>query len=1055
MKEILDLFQKAQKNISTHQKLLGSLRNIYKNGNTEELQDSLFICLDILFCGDHKNNKERTIRVITFIAQFLLDLLTEHDDDENEHPLVRAVINRTLQHTTLINPSCRYHSTKLLETVFRRAQPDFAMTVELCEDIQEHLIDRFISDNFISIRLLSAFPLSKLQDIENPNCLIVNTFMRMCCDPSPLIRRTAIKHIALTHISHEVPLKLMRDVDVNVRLEAYKRVSLINPKLLKIVQRQQAIINAIEEDQLSIKKEFQTTLLKKWVSIYDYNLLEFFNSLWLDAHVNDIEETRVIYDELMKIFFKCFQRTEILKYLPIGDDGLVPINQLTPEVSAYWCYFVQNLQKEENPGVEIDAVLPQLTPFCLYINHVINSKNNSHSEEWQNLQFQEILFNLFQMVAISDLADEVGRQHLQTLLRETLMVPKLSKNVMEKIFELYNTFITNDEKQCDDVCAILSDVREATSSKDDVPIELIEGQKANIKFLKSRMIGLEITIQKAVEEKNFQEAQKVTDEMNELSKQILELEAVVSQFEHVNKERDVRSDSETMCQCLDILSVFLGTTRIRTLTSSLRICLSEFVIPGMDIDDVALHAKIFLVLGQFCVLDKDLAVNKLLYMCTPLVATKFGKSDKSSIISSLKAISDIIRVHGSDILGNDEEETQSVSSAGSKSGRRKLYQETANEDVVAQCMNISKGAIIDIILDLMDEEDEDISHTAALALMPLVINGLLVNSSLLTRLFLKWLNPNIEKHDPKMHQILGSGLVKYAMHIKNSMLVIQRAIIPTLNFIGNAPNNSPFQDIELEFAVNSLCNMLKVQRTDISSVHKNLILEIIRTIKNRPNSKSVFILTKTLFVLYDHKYREETFVSDCVTDLEIAMQYQNNAKVLKLLMKFKNSLISGETNKTSTTINTITNTTRFTEESGRDRTITDKENETPIKNGEVSIRLNSSVGKSINSGSNSPIKPPSKKKVKKVNKDNFPQLAIIVERSEEIAKLVEETKCTDNASTSSEEEIFGKRKRNSTKRRSRKELKKVEEPPEITCSLSFSSSSSSGHTMSTRSKSRH
>lgn len=59
--------------------------------------------------------------------------------------------------------------------------------------------------------------------------------------------------------------------------------------------------------------------------------------------------------------------TELTQFVPVGDNKLVPIENLDWEIVSYWRIYVQFLSKNEEFEEELSKILPELVYFCQYI----------------------------------------------------------------------------------------------------------------------------------------------------------------------------------------------------------------------------------------------------------------------------------------------------------------------------------------------------------------------------------------------------------------------------------------------------------------------------------------------------------------------------------------------------------------------------------------------------------------------------------------------------------------------------------------------------------------
>lgn len=66
--------------------------------------------------------------------------------------------------------------------------------------------------------------------------------------------------------------------------------------------------------------------------------------------------------------------TTIIEYLPINEDKVIPFENLNYETALYWCIIVDYLRKLDSSEDYLDNVIPELLPFCVYMEKYSNLK---------------------------------------------------------------------------------------------------------------------------------------------------------------------------------------------------------------------------------------------------------------------------------------------------------------------------------------------------------------------------------------------------------------------------------------------------------------------------------------------------------------------------------------------------------------------------------------------------------------------------------------------------------------------------------------------------------
>jgi hypothetical protein len=114
----------------------------------------------------------------------------------------------------------------------------------------------------------------------------------------------------------------------------------------------------------------------------------------------------------MKIFFffYCSKHSviELIAALPINKDKLIDVGNLSNDVTLFWNILVELLRQSGNMDEHLDSILPELTPFCHYIERVIKTKASEKMDEWKFFEYQFDLLNLFEIAENYDFSDEVS-----------------------------------------------------------------------------------------------------------------------------------------------------------------------------------------------------------------------------------------------------------------------------------------------------------------------------------------------------------------------------------------------------------------------------------------------------------------------------------------------------------------------------------------------------------------------------------------------------------------------------------------------------------------------
>lgn len=120
------------------------------------------------------------------------------------------------------------------------------------------------------------------------------------------------------------------------------------------------------------------------------------------------------------------------------------MEQLNYCTILYWRCLAEFL-KNENLSEDFDLIMPELSPLCGYIREFLKIIMEKISQQWEPLEQQFILHQLFEMVKLYDLADELGRKNLKELTLENLTSEHCSEKVSECLVEYFEEVVPDTE----------------------------------------------------------------------------------------------------------------------------------------------------------------------------------------------------------------------------------------------------------------------------------------------------------------------------------------------------------------------------------------------------------------------------------------------------------------------------------------------------------------------------------------------------------------------------------------------------------------------------------
>ena len=264
--KIVEVFSDAQVGLQHHQKLLKSLKTVYKDGVSEDEFLSVFI--DLLKHALVVFKREPAVdRLISFAGYFVAS---------SGEDFVLKFLQKTLT---------PFHAARDKAVRFRVAQLTFKILdrlsvnddVELSEEVYRIIYKATMVlafDKVYQIRAQAILSLGRIQDTGDPTCPVVAAMLdRMQKDSSHEVRRCALQNVAASLISLPCIVERTRDVKDTVRKTAYsvlaKKFTILN---LTISQRIQLLKDGLNDNSAMVK-DACISLLFSWLSSFDGDII--------------------------------------------------------------------------------------------------------------------------------------------------------------------------------------------------------------------------------------------------------------------------------------------------------------------------------------------------------------------------------------------------------------------------------------------------------------------------------------------------------------------------------------------------------------------------------------------------------------------------------------------------------------------------------------------------------------------------------------------------------------------------------------------------------------
>ncbi|VEN41605.1 unnamed protein product [Callosobruchus maculatus] len=909
--KIKEVLKAAEKSRASHQKCLHTLNGIHKKMGFDDFKEIFLRYLPTIFTTQSLGVKNENLeRLLEFLALFVVQTIPTEDnetipddpfEDVPSHPFFTAIVMETLEFTRLTDISLRYNSCLYLRLMLDNISRKVSLDYDICERIMEAMLER-TTDLEPSIRLQAVMALVNLQNPSDPDCPVLKAYLDLLLDGNALVRAEVVKRIAGYVGSVPYIMRHLRDVNANVRLQAFKRCADMGPKLFKICDRQDILMCGLNETEMRVRKLFQEELLIKWLNAYEGDFIKLLNSIKIDAEETDMLKTQHIGRSIMDVYFKIRPIRDIISSLPLNDDKVIPQEKKVAEVILLWEFLVQHLRKCSGElNMDIEEILPELTPFCEYIQSTVNTAKDKNMKDWEYLEYQQILHSLFQIAEGYDFSDEVGRKTLNEMVLTMLRDEKNQLRIKRKLLKIASELDPKSDITSA-VCCLISDIREPLIDVEEVILPPTSSKYDNHEFhvarLRVKLNTLEIEVEEASDLRDFSRAAKLEEEAKKIREEIAALieSRAVPQVK-VSQVKTVKDDPKTVSHCLDLLIALLELPSVRKISAALESIKNNFLLPLLDSSTPDINWRVLQCLALFATMSIELAEEYLKVLCIPLMTCRvIPNYNKCALMVSIKSLSDLYHLYGAQIFGGFNGTSNASQNWNTNLSRRWLYDDVVEESNVDP-NNFQFENVIDILMDLVDEEDVEIYECSTKALGRLILNSFPVSPPFIIRIILKWYNPATAKSTNQVQQALGVMIAMYASKVKGAKETIAKVVLPILRKVACVPKADPLSEID----TNNLLNFLAVltssaNEKEATDLHLKLTRLIFTEIVKSRNHVLLGYLTKLLTFLNIPVGDKEAVnniiehAEELSSDKDLPLDKMSRKCIKKFVQKIKNSV---------------------------------------------------------------------------------------------------------------------------------------------------------------------
>ncbi|XP_052738929.1 condensin complex subunit 3 [Bicyclus anynana] len=804
---MFQIFQNVQYNVVQHKKYVKEMNKLYRKLDQDVFRESFKNALHYLFTfGDTSANVDR---VVEFVSTFCTKL-----DDEEE--FLMFIFEIIFDCQCVSGQSVRYRASQLLAAVLAALGEDASLDDDLCDKLLTSQLAR-LEDTRSAVRCRAALALQRLQNPSEPHDPVTRSYrFHMSCDPNSSVRRAIIMSIAKCRDNVPFVLERLCDVDEAVRRAAFLYVSAISVTQLKVRQRVHTLKVGLTERSPRVRRVVEEILIPAWLGAFQGNIIDLLKAIRLD-NAQDTNDSQYVAGKLLKSLFERLEVWELLKWLPTDiEHRLIPAEKLNKETAWYWRHLAEHLQDDD----ALESVLPELVKLTGYIRVIVESPCPSESEDpaMFNLR-QSVLRELASMLRVYDASDPAGRAALKDLVTDTLTgdYGPLSADVIRALVSALELVVPDVALRIDIVCGIVSALREPPDLDQSMQQPQPQIESTEIKMQRARLrVSLNVAIEEqeeAVREENYALAAECKAKVADIQRRIEELNVQMQPPPHQPRPlptiREKQCDADTLNKCLTILNCALDTPQLKTSTPLLELTYKELEVEiwqNPDILDNALET-----VALFGMLDKEFARDNKSFFFTNLVDLTL----ESTVCTALKCVVDLFCVHGASVF---EENTESRADASKKRNTNHSVDTSEADGTMSETLSTlsTHGAVIDLLLDILDKSCPSHRLIIVEGLCRFIYLGHLVSPAIISRLLLLWFNPTTVDED-SLRQTIGIFFQTFPTSVDGAQEQIQKATLPTLRALANAPSNSAIAAIDQEAMVKFIVSLTRVNHELIDS----------------------------------------------------------------------------------------------------------------------------------------------------------------------------------------------------------------------------------------------
>ncbi|KAI1430980.1 ARM repeat-containing protein [Xylaria sp. CBS 124048] len=685
--QICAVFRDAQKTTATHRKLVVTLRKIHEACCYEPTRAGKQAAADFDE-NDFNNEFTRCVfrvmpikksegvgdKTVRFIGHFLRhandkdnELLGETDADASTMPetpssrLTTHVMEAILPLLSAKDKFVRYRSTQLISHIINSLD---AIDDDLFQKLRQGLLKR-VRDKEAVVRSQAVLGLGRLagnqiEGMTNPNDsdddaetgLLEKLLEVLQNDPSAEVRRSLLVNLPILPNTLPYLLERARDQDAATRRAVYARLlpALGDFRHLSLSMREKLLRWGLRDRDENVRKAAGRLFRERWIEdcaggnggnrpegegeapaepaapTLD-SLLELLERIDI---VNSGVENGVAL-EAMNGFWE--GRPDYRDAIEFDDNFWETLSAESVFVARSFNDFCRSEQNGKYESL-VEEKLPEVTKIAYFLERYlnvlieairrINAQGDVEEDEEEDTAEQEfIVEQLLHIILTLDYSDEVGRRKMFALLRQALSIPELPDEVTKLTVDVLRDICAPDaagEKEfCSVVLEAVADVHDAIV--DDAAVG--DGEES-FHSARSEVSGASTPTNHA---KNGRDEEMSEEEA---------------------REKAIKEIMINM-KCLHIVQCMLANVEGNLQENDhLVSMLNNLVVPAVRSHEAPVRERGLVCLGLCALLDRALAEENL-----TLFMHFFSKGHAALQITALQILTDILNVHGAQLLSNN------------------------------------------------------------------------------------------------------------------------------------------------------------------------------------------------------------------------------------------------------------------------------------------------------------------------------------------------------------------------------------------------------------------